>query len=157
MEIRRLTGTLGAIIEGVDLETIDDPTFDALLDALIAHQVVFLRDQQLSEDGHRSLAGRFGTPTVYPVMKHLGGTEYLHVIEDTAESPPDADDWHTDITWVSGPPIVAILAALVIPSSGVTRCGPTSTAPGTSCPPQCRRCFPPCKFATVREVTSGRR
>jgi taurine dioxygenase len=118
MEIRRLTGTLGAIIEGVDLETIDDSTFNDLQDALMAHQVVFLRDQQLSDDGHRSLAQRFGTPTVYPLMKYFGGTEYLHLIEDTAESPPDADGWHTDITWVSGPPVVAILAALVIPASG---------------------------------------
>jgi taurine dioxygenase len=52
------------------------------------------------------------------VSKHFGGTEYLHVIEDTEESPPDADGWHMDITWVDEPPKLAILAALVIPSYG---------------------------------------
>ncbi|MGP0032742.1 MAG: TauD/TfdA dioxygenase family protein [Acidimicrobiales bacterium] len=118
MEIHKLTGRLGAVVEDVDLETIDDATFEALQDALMAHQVIFLRDQHLSDDGHRRLARRFGKPTVYPVMKHFGGTEFLHQIEDTEESPPDADGWHMDITWVSDPPKVAILAALVIPTYG---------------------------------------
>lgn len=118
MEIQKLTGSLGAVVEDVDLETIDDAAFEALHHALMAHQVIFVRNQQLSDEGHRRLAGLFGTPTVYPVSKHFGGTEYLHVIEDTAESPPDADGWHTDITWVSNPPNVAILAAMVIPTYG---------------------------------------
>ena len=118
MEIRKLTGRLGAVVGGVDLETIDDATFEVLHEALMAHQVIFMRDQQLSDDGHRRLAALFGTPTVYPVSKHFGGTEYLHVIEDTEESPPDADGWHMDITWVNEPPKLAILAALVIPNFG---------------------------------------
>src|ERR1700677_4665946 len=118
MEIQKLTGRLGALVEDVDLETIDDAAFEALHDALMTHQVIFMRDQRLSDDGHRRFAGLFGTPTVYPVSKHFGGTEYLHVIEDTAESPPDADGWHMDITWVSNPPKVAILTAMVIPSHG---------------------------------------
>jgi len=118
MEIRQLTGRLGAVVDDVDLETIDVVTFEALHDALMAHQVIFMRDQQLSDDGHRRLAALFGTPTVYPVSKHFGGTEYLHVIEDTEESPPDADGWHMDITWVNEPPKLAILAALVIPNFG---------------------------------------
>jgi taurine dioxygenase len=118
MKTQKLTGRLGAVVEDVDLETIDDATFGALQEALMAHQVIFMRDQQLSDDGHRRLAGLFGRPTVYPVTKHFGGTEDLHLIEDTAESPPDADGWHMDITWVSDPPKVAILAAQVIPSYG---------------------------------------
>jgi alpha-ketoglutarate-dependent taurine dioxygenase len=118
MEIQQLTGRLGAVVEGVDLETIDAPSFEALQAALMAHQVIFMRDQELSQDGQRRLAQLFGSPTVYPVSKHFGGTEYLHVIEDTEESPPDADGWHMDITWVDEPPKLAILAALVIPSHG---------------------------------------
>jgi taurine dioxygenase len=118
VEVTQLTGRLGAVVEGVDLETIDDTAFEVLHDALLTHQVIFMRDQQLSDDGHRRLAGLFGAPTVYPVSKHFGGTEYLHVIEDTAESPPDADGWHMDITWVDDPPKVAILTALVIPTYG---------------------------------------
>src|SRR6266568_4436888 len=109
MEIRRLTGSLGAVIEGARLETIDDHDFKEVHDALLAHQVVFLHEQELSEDGHRALANRFGTPSVFPVSKRLGATEYLGHIQDSAESPPDADGWHTDITWIPQPPKIAIL------------------------------------------------
>jgi len=118
MDIQRLTGKLGAVVEGVELETIDGTTCKALHDALMAHQVIFMRDQELSEEGHRRLARLFGTPTVFPVSKHFGGIEFLQVIEDTEESPPDADGWHMDITWIDEPPKLAILAALLIPSYG---------------------------------------
>ena len=97
MEIQKLTGRLGALVEDIDLETIDDSAFGALHDALMAHQVIFIRDQRLSDDGHRRLAGLFGTPTVYPVSKHFGGTEYLHVIE----APRRAHPTPTAGTWTS--------------------------------------------------------
>jgi taurine dioxygenase len=118
MGVRKLNGALGAVVDDVMLETIDDDGFAGVHDALLQHQVLFFRDQHLSDDGHRALARRFGTPTVYPITKHFGGTESLHVIADSAESPPDADGWHTDITWLPQPPAVAILAALEIPAYG---------------------------------------
>lgn len=40
------------------------------------------------------------------------------MIEDTPESPPDADGWHTDVSWLPEPPQVAVLRAEVIPDSG---------------------------------------
>src|SRR3954451_9666032 len=100
MEARRLTGSLGAEIEGLHLETITDHEFKQLDDALMEHQVVFLRDQHLTADGHRALAARFGTPAVFPLAQHFGGTEVLGMIEDTPTNGPDADYWHTDITWI---------------------------------------------------------
>jgi taurine dioxygenase len=118
MELRKLNGALGAAVEGVQLETIDDATFTMVHDALMAHQVLFFRDQNLSEDGQRSLAARFGTPSIYPLTRHFGGSEVLSHLEDTPESPPDADGWHTDITWIDPPPKVAILCALDIPAYG---------------------------------------
>jgi taurine dioxygenase len=118
MRITKLTGALGAVIEDVRLESIDDHDFKELHDALLAHQVVFLPGQNLSEDGQRALAHRFGTPSVFPISKHLGSTEFLGHIEDSAESPPDADGWHTDITWIEAPPKIAILCGLEIPAYG---------------------------------------
>lgn len=118
METRRLTGVLGAEISGLHLETITDGEFEQLDDALMEHQVVFLRDQHLTPDGHRALAARFGTPAVFPLARHLGGTEVLGMIEDTETNGPDADYWHTDITWIDAPPKVAVLAALDIPPYG---------------------------------------
>jgi taurine dioxygenase len=116
--VTKLTGALGAVIEDVRLETIDDHEFKELHDTLLEHQVVFLPAQHLSEEGQRALAHRFGTPSVYPVSKHLGSTEFLGHIEDSPDSPPDADGWHTDITWIDSPPKIAILCALQIPAYG---------------------------------------
>ena len=48
----------------------------------------------------------------------LGGTTLTSTIEDTADSPPDADGWHTDVTWVPEPPAYAVLNAKVIPERG---------------------------------------
>jgi taurine dioxygenase len=118
VEFQKLNGALGAVVTGVQLETIDDVAFKELHDGLLEHQVLFLRDQHLTEDGHRALATRFGRPSVFPLSRHFGGTEALSHIEDTAESPPDADGWHTDITWIDPPPKVAILCGLDIPAHG---------------------------------------
>ena len=118
MDVRRLNGALGAVIEGVQLETISDHAFKELHDALLEHQVVILPGQDLSEDGHRALAHLFGTPSVFPISKQLGSDEFLGHIKDSPESPPDADGWHTDITWIEAPPKVAILCAIQIPEYG---------------------------------------
>ena len=48
----------------------------------------------------------------------FGGTAMTSTIEDTADSPPDADGWHTDVTWVAEPPAYAVLNAKVIPERG---------------------------------------
>jgi taurine dioxygenase len=118
VRITKLNGALGAVVEGLDLGTIDDAGFDALHAALLDHQVVFLPDQHLGEDEQVALAERFGTPSVFPIARHFGGTSILGHIEDTPDSPPDADGWHTDITWIDAPPKVAILCALDIPAHG---------------------------------------
>ncbi len=118
MNVRKLNGALGAVIDGVDLDSIDDAGFQALHAALLTHQVLFVRDQRFSDAGQLALAERFGTPTVYPISKYFGGTQPLHVIEDSPESPPDADGWHTDISWLAEPPKVAILCALELPEYG---------------------------------------
>ena len=42
----------------------------------------------------------------------------LSYIVDSPESPPDADGWHTDITWIEEPPKMAFLQAVEIPARG---------------------------------------
>lgn len=118
MEVCQVTGTLGAVVQGLDLEHITDSEFGELHEALMRHQVLFARDQELSERGQRALAARFGVPTTYPLSKQRGETDFLHQIEDTAESPPKADSWHMDVTWIEHPPDVGILYALVVPAFG---------------------------------------
>ena len=83
---------------------LDDATAGLLRDALHEHSVLFFHDQDLSEDEQLAFASTFGTVGQYPLTKMLGGTALPSTIEDTADSPPDADGWHTDVTWVAEPP-----------------------------------------------------
>jgi taurine dioxygenase len=119
IEVRRLSGALGAEIRGIDLrEPLSGTQFGELRAALRAHKVVFLRDQRIGDDQQLALARRFGIPTIYPALKVLGMGEPLEFIEDTEQNPPKADGWHTDITWVPNPPRFGILHARVIPEFG---------------------------------------
>ena len=74
MQIRRVAGALGAEIIGVDLR---DPEldFDAVYRAFLEHQVIFFRGVHLTEEEQLALGRRFGTPSIYPVMRVLGATE----------------------------------------------------------------------------------
>ncbi len=114
-----VTGAIGAVIDGVDAtEPLDEVTVHALRDALHTHSVLFFRDQDLDERQQIAFASHFGTVGPYALTKMLGGTSLTSIIEDTADSPPDADGWHTDVTWVPDPPAYAVLNAKTIPPSG---------------------------------------
>ncbi len=117
---RRIAGALGAEIEDVDLsKPLDERQFEELNAALLEYQVVFLRGQHsLDDEGHLALARRFGELSVYPLVKVFGGTQALETIEDSEGSPPGADQWHTDVTWIERPPKVGILSAQIIPAYG---------------------------------------
>jgi taurine dioxygenase len=116
--IRPCNRVIGAVVDGVDLADPTDEEFAAVDQALLDHQVLFFHDQALTDDEHLALAARFGEPSIFPVAKVLGGDTRLQYIEDTEDSPPDADDWHTDVTWIAEPPQVALLSARVIPEVG---------------------------------------
>jgi taurine dioxygenase len=119
LTVTPVTGAIGAVIDGVDLTApLDDVTAHAVRDALHAHSVIFFRDQDLDEERQIAFASNFGPVGQYPLTKMLGGTSLTSIIEDTADSPPDADGWHTDVSWVAEPPAYAVLNAKEIPATG---------------------------------------
>lgn len=116
--VRPLTPRIGAEIGGVDLaEELDEGTFDAIHRALLAHRVVFFRDQRLDGEAQIAFARRFGPltlahPTSYPVE---GAPPLLDLDSGTGGH---ADQWHTDVTFVEQPPDVSVLRAIVVPEVG---------------------------------------
>ena len=114
-----VTGAIGALVDGVDLGApLDAATLTLVRDALHQHSVVFFHDQDLSEEQQIAFASQFGTVSPYAFTRMLGETRLTSTIEDTADSPPDADGWHTDVSWVAEPPAYAVLNAKVIPAQG---------------------------------------
>jgi taurine dioxygenase len=120
VQIQRLSAPLGAEVTGVDLRPpLSDELVALIHDALLEHQVLFLHDQVLSDEEQLALASAFGEVSVYPVSRLAGSTERrVSYIRDSAESPPDADGWHTDVTWIADPPAAAFLSAQLIPPVG---------------------------------------
>ena len=67
IEVRPITGSLGAEIHGVDLGAVlDDASVAAIRRALLDHCVVFFRDQRFDATQHKALARRFGDIFVHP-------------------------------------------------------------------------------------------
>ncbi len=119
--VSRLTGALGAEVEGIDLaKPLDPPTRAALEDAWMEHQVLFFRDQAISVDQHKAFARNFGELHVHPVLQQMAdqGHPEIVVLESDAERPYVADRWHSDVTFEKRPPLGSILRAVAVPETG---------------------------------------
>src|ERR1051325_6506076 len=69
LTIAKLTPAIGAEISGVDLGHLSNAEASALHDALMAHQVIFFRDQRMSIEQHKALGRLFGELLVHPAAR----------------------------------------------------------------------------------------
>jgi alpha-ketoglutarate-dependent taurine dioxygenase len=125
LDIRPMTGALGAEIHGVDLAelgTVGDhaaPAVAAVRQALLDHGVIFFRDQRFDAEQHKVLARRFGEIFVHP---NFYGIQTDPEIVDIRREPGDTrivgEEWHTDTTMMPEPPMGAILYAIEVPPYG---------------------------------------
>jgi taurine dioxygenase len=122
MRIEKLTTHIGAELSGVNLaEAINnDDLFGVIGQALLAHKVLFLRDQQLSKAEHVAFAERFGELEDHPVVGSDPDHPGLVCIYKDLDSPPDhfENAWHCDATWREKPPLGAVLRCLECPPVG---------------------------------------
>jgi len=120
IDIRRLTGTLGAVVTGVDLgKPLETGILAALKRELFQHLVLLFPDQHLDDEQQRRFASHFGTPYIHPIGRLLGAVEAkVERIIDSEESHPYQDRWHTDVSFDSSPPTVGTLRAIDIPAFG---------------------------------------
>jgi len=117
---RPLTPNIGAEIEGVNLAApLDKPTEDAIYEALLRHLVIFFRDQDISPDRHQAFAQSFGElDAPHPFYPHVPGFDRIVKLANDSNSPPDTDNWHTDLTFKAEPPFASILVAREVPETG---------------------------------------
>jgi taurine dioxygenase len=119
IETRPLNARIGAEILGLDLRRPLSPDqLEDLRRALRRHHVVFLREQDLSNEQHISAAAQLGLPNVYPITRARGLEEPLEFIEDSPENPPKTDLWHTDATFLAKPPDFAMINMRLTPATG---------------------------------------
>lgn len=111
--------TIGAIVEGVCLaEPLNEEIQAILNEGLLKYQVLFFRNQPLTPTQQKDFAKRFGELHIHPIYPNVPDTPEILVLDTHQDNLPDNDNWHTDVTFITTPPLGAVLAAKQLPSTG---------------------------------------
>ncbi|MET0461074.1 MAG: TauD/TfdA family dioxygenase [Ilumatobacteraceae bacterium] len=128
--IEPLTGSIGAVLHGVDLRRpLGDGTTNAVREALLRWRVVFLRDQDITPTQQVAFGRGLGELTPahplqggldadHPEVLVLDSRDYALGIGDRGNGTSYNNRWHTDVTFSARPPLASILAAKEIPTVG---------------------------------------
>ncbi len=117
-----ISGSLGAIIDGIDLsQELDDHSYAAIKTALLENLVIFFRDQDITPAQQVTFGRRFGELHIHPFIPNLEGhQEIIKLYAETGdkETLRLANYWHEDLSYSPDPPLAAILRAAQVPSRG---------------------------------------
>src|SRR5258705_11593078 len=125
MQVRKFGASMGAEISGVDLARVDDDAFKKIRDAFHAHQVLVIRDQDLTPASQIAFSLRFGAlqdqlNAHYTVETH---PEVLILSNDMKDGKPiglidGGDFWHSDSSHRDNPSMATMLYAVKNPPQG---------------------------------------
>ena len=113
MEIKLLSGALGAEIKGINLKDTSDENFKKINDLLLEHKVIFFRDQLINADEHIALAEKFGPLETHAYVKGLEKyPEIVRIIKAEDEQNQWGENWHSDVSYNAKPTKAVILNQL---------------------------------------------
>jgi taurine dioxygenase len=119
MEVRRISGALGAELLGIDLRKLSAETVAAIRRAFLEHQVIFFRDQKLGPAQFMAFARTMGRPVPYPFVPGIEGfPEVIEVKKLEHERHNFGGIWHSDTAYLEEPPMGSMLIAREIPPYG---------------------------------------
>jgi alpha-ketoglutarate-dependent taurine dioxygenase len=121
-----LSGTIGSVVRGIDVRTLDAAGVAEIRAALVDRKVLFFPEQHLSPAELVTFGAAFGELTLaHPVMPGLDGhPEVLEVDATRSRQDPryrdeyENDTWHADVTFMATPPLGSLLQAKVVPPAG---------------------------------------
>jgi taurine dioxygenase len=118
--IRRVGVSLGAELSQVDLrEPLAEDAFAAVSSALVEHELIIFRGQDITSEQLMAFGRRFGELSVHPFAPHEGETpELIKFRNDETTAPFGTDVWHSDETFRAEPPMATILCAKEVPAVG---------------------------------------
>jgi len=122
IKVERLTSWIGAELKNLSLADAarDDDLFAEVRSLLLAHRVLFLRDQAIERANHVAFARRFGELEDHPVLGSDPDHPGLVRIYKDLSSPPEhyENAWHCDATWRDAPPMGCVLRCVECPEVG---------------------------------------
>lgn len=117
IDVRPLSPKIGAEIHGLDLSRpLGEEVVAKVRAALCEHLVVFFWDQDLDPDQQAAFASQFGEVTpAHPVLPSIESHPKVLAIDGRDDR---ASWWHTDVTFLSTPPLGSILHMRTAPDVG---------------------------------------
>ncbi|KFU79249.1 taurine dioxygenase [Amycolatopsis lurida] len=117
VEVRKITGRIGAQVIGVDpAKDLDTATVAFVTEALHEHKALVFRDVDLDDAGQQRFAEHFGELTkAHPTVPSVDGEPAILPVDSEQGR---ANQWHTDVTFVLNPPKASTLRSLVVPPYG---------------------------------------
>jgi alpha-ketoglutarate-dependent taurine dioxygenase len=118
--VRRLSGSIGAEILGIDLSSPPGHNVVAAIRrAWLDHGVIFFRDQKLPPAQFLAFAKLFGKVVEYPFIKGIEGfPEIIPVVKLEHEKQNFGGIWHSDTSYLDTPPMGTMLIAREVPPYG---------------------------------------
>ena len=118
--VTQLGAALGAELSGIKLNAdLSDSDISDIRNALLEHQVIRIRNQQLDDDALKQLGLRFGELVIHPNLVAVGRhPEVIRICKEPHADGIVGAEWHTDTTCLAKPPMGAILHAIDVPSLG---------------------------------------
>ena len=119
MDIKLLSGALGAEISGVDLKDTSLKNFEIINNLLLEHKVIFFRRQNITPEEQLTLASRFGPIEQHAYVKGLDEyPEIVRIIKKPDEKNQWGENWHSDVSYNVKPTKAVILKSIKIPPVG---------------------------------------
>ena len=131
LEVKPVSATFAADIEGVDVRELTDAEFERIYSAWLQFGVLRLRNQPINEDELQAFSARFGPLEEIPYgrmseadkakIRNRYVTQLSNILVDgkpigglgNAEA-----SWHSDMTYVEVPPPASVLLGVEIPPVG---------------------------------------
>ena len=100
MDIKLLSGALGAEVSGINLKDSSDKNFKIINDLLLDHKVIFFRNQNITTEEHKALARKFGPLENHAYVKgRENHPEIVRIIKDPNEKNQWGENWHSDVSY----------------------------------------------------------
>ena len=119
MDIKLLSGALGAEVEGIDLKDSSKENFKVINNLLLEHKVIFFRNQKITPEEQLSLAKLFGPLETHAYVKGRDKyPEIVRIIKDPNEKNQWGENWHSDVSYNVKPTKAVILRSIKVPPVG---------------------------------------
>ena len=121
MNVQPSGASCGASVTGLQLSDLNDQaTVDALREAWLAHKIIAIHDFALTLDELQLVASYFGPFGEDPFFESLPGHPHVAEVKRLAgeTAPLFAGGWHSDWSFLPGPPTATLLYGSIVPPIG---------------------------------------